>query len=432
MQRQLFNRVSSFALTIFLSFCAFSVYGQQSLQFSVTANASTDPLQGQIDWPGGKLESWDGPVVLFISAAAPSDRDGWEVRALETVWAERLPLKELSAELVKQGVAVIRFDNPGVLAPHKQCRKSIFKRGLTERVLWQRCLDLEVVGRYTPGRYWENIEHMLPQVQDLIPAMRTNLFLFGFSEGLMHAAALADRGSVKPQGLISIGSPAERFDTLSRWQGTGRVMETLDEFDTNLDGIVTNEEIRLGYGNGVNRFMSLSGWLSGDGYWDSQNRHLLADFVDRTYEQILRDFSDVSGPGRLDWKAQANGVQVPDMTEAVWRLHFYGQTSPAEVMQRREIPGLFMWGEKDRQVGVARQVALIDKARSEGADIAYRRYPGRHHLLSKRKDFDWLEKDFMPIIAKEVVGFLENRLRPSQTAAHSLIDTGEQRLAKSQ
>ena len=415
MRSRLFRKTSSFGVAVCLSFTVFSASAQQSLQFSVAASPSHSLLQGQIDWPSERLEKWDGPVVMFISSGIPNDRDGWLVRAMETVWAKRTPLKELSAALVKQGVAVIRFDNPGVLPHTKRCRETIFEQGLSERILWQRCLDLEIVSRFTPERYLDHIEQVVLHVQDLMPVARNKLFLFGFSEGLMHATALADKGNIKLRGLISLGSPAEEFRALSYWQGTARVMETLDEFDINADGVVSNEEIRRGYENGVNRFMSLSGWLSGDGYWDSQNRHLLAEFLASSYGQILKDFSEVSGAGRLDWKAQANGVQVPDMTEALWRLHFYGQTSPAEVMQRLGIPGLFLWGEKDRQVGLARQIALVDKVGSEGADIVYRRYPGRHHLLSKREDLDWLEKTFMPVVAKEVAAFLDSRLTPKNT-----------------
>lgn len=408
MKSRLFKIMSSFAAAVCI---CISAGAQQSVQFSVAPNPTHSLLQGQIDWPSGKLEKWEGPVVLFISSGIPNDRDGWLVRAMETVWAKRTPLKELSAALVKQGVAVIRFDNPGVLSHTKRCRETIFNRGLSEQILWQNCLDLEIVSRFTPDRYVDHIEQVVFHIQDLMPAAHKKLVLFGFSEGLMHAAALADRGSVKLRGFISIGSPAEEFYSLSRWQGTDRVMETLDAFDANADGIITNEEITQGYRKGVNRFMSLSGWLSEDGYWDSKNRHLLADSVASSYDQILKDFSEVSGAGRLDWKTQANGVQVPDMTEALWRLHFYGQTSPAKVMQRLGIPGLFLWGGKDLQVGLDRQVALIDQVNDQGADIVYKRYQARHHLLSQREDLDWLEKNFMPVVAKDVVRFLNSHVR---------------------
>ena len=404
-------------MALILSFSTFPVFGQQSLEFAIPAETSTDSLQGQIDWPHGRLESWNGPVVLFISAASPSDRDGWQVRALETVWAERLPLKELSATLVKQGIAVIRFDNPGVLPPQKQCRQSIFKKGLTERILWQRCLDLATVARFTPIRYWETIEHMWPRLQKLVPAIRNQLYLFGFSEGLIHAAAIADRGGIRPQGFISLGSPAETSESAARWQATERITESLAEFDASADGIVTNEEIKKGYKNGINNFMNIEGWLSASGAWDSTNRGLLAKDMTLYYEKILRDYRDVSGPGTLYWVAQANGVKVPDMTDALWHYYFYGKTSPAEVMQRLKIPGLFMWGDSDRQVAIERQVTLLDKTNREGGNLSYVRFPGRHHLLSKRKDFDWFEKEFMPEIAEKVAAFVSSSARPSDAGA---------------
>ena len=419
MLRYFSKKLILFSLTIILSFSTFSVFGQQSLEFLIPAEASTDLLQGQIDWPSGRLESWNGPVVLFISAASPSDRDGWQVRALETVWAQRLPLKELSATLVKQGFAVIRFDNPGVLPPEKRCRQNIFKNGLTERILWQRCLDLATVARSAPIRYWETIEHMLSRLQKSVPAIGNQLFLFGFSEGLMHAAAIVDRGGIRPQGFISLGSPAESFQSTARWQATDRITEALAEFDASADGVVTNEEIKIGYTKGINNFMNLEGWLSASGSWDSENRDLLAKDMALSYEQILRDYRDVSGAGTLYWVAQANGVKVPDMTDALWHYYFYGKTSPAEVMQRLKIPGLFMWGDSDRQVPIDRQVRLLDKTNREGGNLFYLRFSGRHHLLSKRKDFDWLEKEFMPEIAEKVGAFV----RSSARLSHSNADT---------
>jgi pimeloyl-ACP methyl ester carboxylesterase len=207
-------------------------------------------------------------------------------------------------------------------------------------------------------------------------------------------------------------------------------MESLDRFDINADGIVTNDEIKRGHKRGVNRFMNLAGWLSNNGQWDSHTRHLLADDMEINYEQILKDFSEVSGAGQLEWKTQANGVRVPDVTEASMRLHFYGQTAPADVMRRLEIPGLFMWGDKDRQVGVARQVDAIEQANKKGAKVIYRRFPARHHLLSKREDYDWLEQDFMPVIAQEVSAFLSTHVRPLQTAAQRM-PCGDQPSCKS-
>lgn len=410
MKNRVCGRATIFALITGLMFYAVSVSAQQSREFSVVATESTDSLNGQIDWPSGALESWDGPVVLFVSAAGTSDRDGWSVRTLETVWLHRVPLRDLSAALVKQGVAVIRFDNPGVLPPHKRCRENVLKHGISEKILLQRCLDPKVLGLATPDRYWESIEQLTFQVQRLFPAVRDKLFLFGFSEGLMHAAALTDRGHIKPRGLIGLGSPAEKFESTAHWQAIERVTENLDLFDANSDGVITNEEIKQGHVAGLNNFMSIDGWLSISGQWNLRNRPLLEKSMELYYEKIMDYYHDVYGPGGLQWMRQANGVKVPDVTEAARRFYFYGQTSPAYVMQQQKLPGLFIWGDKDTQVNVNRQAVLVDKAKSEGADIVYLRFPGRHHLLSKRKDFDWLEKEFTPVVAKEVSAFLASRL----------------------
>lgn len=410
MKNHISRRAILFSLAIGLLFYAFSVSAQQSRQFSVAATASTDALHGQIDWPSGALENWDGPVVLFVSASGTSDRDGWMVRTLQTVWLHRLPLKDLSAALVKQGIAVIRFDNPGVLPPHKRCRENVLRHGISQKILLQRCLDPQVLGLVTSERYWENIERLTSRVHGLIPAMRDKLFLFGFSEGLMHAAALADRGHIKPRGLISLGSPAEKFESAARWQAIERLTENLDLFDANADNVVTNDEIRQGHATGLNNFMGIDGWLSISGKWDSRNRVLFDKSVELNYEQIMDYYRDVSGAGGLRWMRQANGVKVPDVTDAAMQFYFYGQTSPTDVMQRLRLPGLFIWGDRDRQINVDRQVVVVDKAKGEGADLVYVRFPDRHHLLSKRKDFDWLEQGFMPVVAKEVSAFLASRL----------------------
>ena len=93
-------------------------------------------------------------------------------------------------------------------------------------------------------------------------------------------------------------------------------------------------------------------------------------------------------------------------------------------MQRLKIPGLFMWGDSDRQVPIDRQVRLLDKINQEGGKLFYLRFPGRHHLLSKRKDFDWLEKEFMPEIAEKVGAFVRSsaRLSHSNTDADLVVE----------
>jgi len=387
----------------------------QHRQFSVLETTRTETINGQIDWPGGKLERWTGPVLVFISAGAPNDRNGWQLLARETIWADRSPLKELSMALVTEGVAVVRFDNPGVRVPELKCRESIFKHGVTEEIVRRQCLDSRILADFTVEKYQRSIEAMLFYIEDVIPATHGKLVLFGFSEGLMHAASIAERRRIKLGGLVSIGSPAERFESLTHWQTIGRMLELLPSFDANADGVVSNDEVRKGYRKGKGNVMGLDGWLSPHGYWDRQNEGEFKLRLDQAYDAFRRDTDTGVGPGKLEWIRQANGVLVPNINDALWNMHFYGQISPAEVMQELRLPGLFLWGEGDSQISVPRQVALVHKAIKDGADIRYFRFPSRHHLLSKRKDMDWLETQFMPVIARTVLDFLNQASCPRPT-----------------
>ncbi|GJJ03883.1 hypothetical protein RugamoR64_44210 [Duganella rhizosphaerae] len=420
MKSAIFVEKLLFGFAILLLSLASTAFAAEHRQFSVAQTEQTEAINGQIDWPGGKLDRWTGPVVAFVSSGSPNDRDGWLVRAMETIWADRLPLKDLSSALVSEGVAVIRFDNPGVLQPQLKCRETIFKIGLSVDVLRHRCLDARILGGFTVEKYQRSIEAVLMHVQRIMPAARNRLFLFGFSEGLVHAASIADRGFVRLQGLVSIGSPAESMETVTRWQAIDRMVETLPEFDLNGDGIVSNSEIREGYERGIGNVMGLEGWFSKTGYWTAENRDVLKTDLEAVYVQFRRDTDTGTDAGKLEWKPQKNGVLVPDVTDALWHFHFYDQLASAEVMRRLGIPGLFMWGDKDKQVSVTRQVKLIDQLSQQGSSIRYLRFPGRHHLLSQRRDLDWLEPGFMPVIAKEVRAFLDQCLQ-TNTGTRPLV-----------
>jgi pimeloyl-ACP methyl ester carboxylesterase len=389
--------------------CSSAVYCAEILQrqFSVPRTAGAEMINGQIDWPSGVLEHWSGPVVVFVSAGIPLDRNSWGLLALNTVWSRRTPFDELSAALVREGVAVIRFDNPGVRKPGLKCRETILRRGIATNTVLQRCLDIAVVARFTAEKYQRSIENMLLHIERMLPKLRGKLVLFGFSEGLMHAAAVADRQQLQLSGLVAIGSPAERMESTTQWQVIDRMLELLPNFDANDDGIVSNDEIRDGYRKGVGSVMGMEGWLSPYGYWDRQNEGEFRLRMEEAYAMFRKDTNTGHEPGKLEWRRQGAGVLVPYVNDAYWNFHFHGKISPAEVMQRLRLPSLFMWGEDDTQVSVKRQVTLVDPAIEQGANIRYLRFPGRYHLLSKREDFDWMEASFMPAIAREVRTFLD-------------------------
>jgi pimeloyl-ACP methyl ester carboxylesterase len=398
----------------FCSECAFAK--DVPRQFLVAQTAETEAISGQVDWPDGDLALWRGPVVVFVSAGGANDRNGWLVRALETVWAERAPLRELSAALVASGVAVVRFDNPGVRPPNLKCQEAALKPGFTKAILERRCVDVQVLANVSVERYQLSIENVLLHIEDMVPAARGRLILLGFSEGLMHAAAIADRERVRLGGLMSIGSPAQRFEAATRWQAVERILEILPEFDINADSIVTNPEIRKRYKEGLGNVMGLNGWLSPYGQWDAANQHEFKARLEESYAVLMQRTDTGTAAGKLSWKRQTNGVMAPDTNDGFWNMHFHSQISPLAVMRRLSIPGLFLWGERDLQVGVSHEAEMLRQACEAGVPglhLQFVRFDGRHHLLSTRLDFDWMEKNFMSEVADEVQVFLKRGGNPN-------------------
>jgi pimeloyl-ACP methyl ester carboxylesterase len=379
-----------------------------SKEFSVAATAESAAVNGQIDWPEGRLANWKGPVLIFISPGNPIDRDGWLVRALETQWFGRSPLKTLSGELVREGVAVVRFDNPGVMSPARKCRATILKHGVSDKILRERCLDVEVLSRMTVERYVRSVELVLEKTNRMIPNAKKKVTLFGFSEGLLHAVSIVLRHRTEISSLVSIGSPAESPRTLSHWQATDRIIETFPEFDLDKDGIVTNDEIRVGYKKGIGHIASsVDAWLSPMGQWTSGDIISLRAKYERQYSEMLRNLDRPAELEKLNWVKQGNGTWVPDITNSFWNLHLRGEITPAEVIKKHNVPSLFLWGDMDKQAGIGRQEEIVRQSVEAGAPIKTIHFPLRHHLLSRTSDTDWFEPSFAPNIAKYVRVFLD-------------------------
>jgi hypothetical protein len=135
---------------------------------------------------------------------------------------------------------------------------------------------------------------------------------------------------------------------------------------------------------------------------------------ERQYEQMVEQACKPAEISKLNWVQHANGTQIPDITNSFWELHFRGEIAPIEVIKKNGLPGLFIWGGKDRQVNVRRQSALVEQAVESGATIETIRFSDRHHLLSLNEDLDWFEPGFAQTLAKQVRKFLNKVQRAEE------------------
>lgn len=381
----------------------------QHLDFALKHKNAHLPVHGQIDWPDGKVDSFHGRVVVLISPGGAVDRDGWLLRALDTVWWNRSPLEDISNALVKKGFAVVRFDNPGVRHPAAKCRADAMRGRLDATLINGKCVNLSVLEKVSVPKYIESIEQVLKHVQRLTPRAQRGFILFGFSEGFWHAASIADRGEVAIGALVALGAGVESLRSLTQWQLADRPRETLPEFDRDGNGEISNEEIRTGYSEGVGHITSdVHDWLSPSGSWNSNNFAKFSEWVRGAYEEAVLMSSPYEEPGMLQWKALKSGLPVPDITESFQNYHLLGSRSPLDTLARRRIPALFIWGGKDRQIRVLHQQDMLKDAQKNMSHVESYIYPERHHLLSRKNDLDWFETEFTEILSGHIHEFMCN------------------------
>lgn len=374
-------------------------------EFSVEASNNSDSMNAQIEWPFGEYKDWNGPVVVFISSTNPMNRDGWGVRSLETVWAERSPLKDLALALLEKRQMVVRFDNPGVLDPSKQCREKIRAEGLTDAILFERCFDLNVLQNQTPERYIKNLEEVLARIEKLVPASKKQLVLIGFSEGLSHVIEIVKHGRFRPKKVISIGSPAQSLKESTRWQAIDRIVELMEKFDLNHDGVITSEEMQAAHAIGVGSFVgNIKGLLPPNGKWNKSELWKVRNIMEGEFKDILKKIANEQDS--LQWNEGANGVLVPDITTAAINAHFTSEVDPVKVLSQYKIPGLWLWGALDQQINTSKQQQWIMDNRRHRDKFEYITIHGRHHLLSLKEDKDWFEIDYAKEVANFIVPFL--------------------------
>lgn len=405
------------SVSLLIALCYSRLCLAKTFNFDVSETNISEGIHGQIDWPSGDLTAYRGPVVVLISSANPSNRDGWMIRSIDAKWSNTRPLRSLSTAMLMAGFAVVRFETPGVRSGAK-CRRKVEQGQLDSGTVMRDCVDIATLHRLTVDRYVTSLEQMLMYVQHVLPAARSNLVLVGISEGYWHADEIIRRAKIRVSSVIAIGGAVEIPRLISHWQAVQRPLETIWRFDENGDGVIENYEIKRGYAEGIGNITNnISDWLSPSGEWSSTNIDMFREVLERSYQAILVSTDEKKYSVELNWVEMRNGVRVPDVTESFWNLHLHGENDPLANLEKRHIPALFLWGAADQQIRVSYQIALIKESKARGASIEYFVYPKLHHLLSVGKDDDWFDEGGAALILSAVKVFL------SKTGGDSDADT---------
>jgi pimeloyl-ACP methyl ester carboxylesterase len=381
----------------------------QVIEFKTAKTETADSISGQISLPNGKAHGWDRDVIIFIYPMFFSNRDSWLVDGQDSSESYWKMMGLLDDALIKENIAVVRFDNPGVYPPSKQCREKIKKNGLSNAILNESCFNDDVMSSLTHKQYLRDIENLISTIEIKLPLAKKRIILMGFSEGGIHIGHLINRLKSRPHGVVMFSSPLESAKTLTKWQLTERLIETIPKFDLNNDGSVTNEEIVVAYKNGVGNFTRpVTAWLSPQGKWDKNNIQGLNKKFTSEYEALVNKTMSVPDDKvKLFLVETSKGVLIPQYTNAFEKLHFLDNLSNFDVLIKSQIPTLLMFGGKDTQIRIDEQLRLSKIARSRGAQIQELVFKDRFHTLSKENDFQMFKPEAIPEISKAVSNFVK-------------------------
>lgn len=114
--------------------------------------------------------------------------------------------------------------------------------------------------------------------------------------------------------------------------------------------------------------------------------------------------SDAIETGQPVVKPSAAATPIPNAS-----VDPFGTPAPIDVMVRRRVPGLFMWGDLSNRLSAELQSAYASAANTS-VDMQTTRFGECYHLLSRRSDQDWMEPYMVQQVAETISDFINKQM----------------------
>ncbi|MBO9667785.1 MAG: hypothetical protein J7501_13360 [Bdellovibrio sp.] len=300
----------------------------QTEQFHLTAKDGVS-LNGQIDFPA---DSAIKGVILLVPGTGLFDRD---VKFGQTNTEKDLIFKEIAKSLTARHFAVVRFDYRGV-----NCNGN---SGTAKQ-----CIDNQIRAGVTPENIRDDIETIYNSAIANKKLAGKKVLVFGHSEGSLHLSYLIAQKRIQPHAVIFMGGLAESPQAVIHWQLTERFSSALFEFDSNSDGIVDNDEIKVGHAKKLNFLYQLpvEVLFSPKGSWTHQ---ALNTYLEDSYQLVKAEALSHTD----DEPMGANGLV--QASYRWWKMYFTDNQPVIENLANFKGQIYYLNGSIDSQTNFTRQ-----------------------------------------------------------------------------
>ncbi|MFN7571308.1 MAG: hypothetical protein ACK5TK_07640 [Betaproteobacteria bacterium] len=305
-------------------------------------------LSGQIDFatPLSRLRCWG--CVAFLIGGTNSERSG----AVLLDGRMRYLMDELAYELNAKGIAVVRFDQRGILNYRDCVGSEAFSRSRS----YVSCFDPDVRRTIGAGTLQSDAYVVLNHARHRFAIEEHRLALVGFSEGGLIVADLISEALLAPQVAVLASTPLEPFRSAVRWQFVDKLPEVIEFSGASF----SNEMAKLYFANRTRNAVQRdfdAPVLSADGSWRPDNvdelRDKLKQIFEKRYVQIL------SASGSELWFSEDGELDVPSHSVAAAQEKLRRSTPLTAQFLGYKGKLRFVLGSEDEQFPLRRQLPYI-------------------------------------------------------------------------
>lgn len=307
-------------------------------------------LTGQIDFPSSTIIKG---VVILVPGTGLFDRD---VEFGQSKTDKDLIFKEISKFLTAKDFAVVRFDYRGVKCNRRTMPScSDCNNRKDENSHWvKNCIDNNIRAGVTPESIRDDIEVIYNYAVTHPKLLNQKILVFGHSEGSLNLSYLIADKRIRPHGAVFMGGLAESPQKVIHWQMTERLSSALFEFDFNSNGVVENEEVKIGHSKKVNYLHQLPVeiLLSPSGSWTKGaiDAHLETSYQAVKSEALSHADNESFGGGGTN-----------QASYRWWKMFFIDSQSVIENMVNFEGQIYYLNGSIDAQTNFLRQSDEINR-----------------------------------------------------------------------
>lgn len=294
-------------------------------------------------------------AVLLVPGTGHFDRDGlFGVSG----GPEDLIYLSLAKALAAEGYAVIRADKRGIACSPGLATASAAIRAASTVYKGPDgppCILPAQVATVDADSAAEDVGRLLGHAAGHPRLRNACRVILAHSEGMLNAAKAIDLGIAAPDVLIGIGAPMDSPAATFRWQRIDRIPEAMRSFDTNRDGVTTNEEVTVGFAKSrVAVFNDVNLFQSPTGAFTREQVDAVRDAWSAIYEQ------ERTAALNADPKALFPTAEQAMATQGWWRQWFTDERPIAARLAAFKGPIGLVYAELDSQVPPDRHLAATD------------------------------------------------------------------------